>query len=311
MLDLSGVENLAITGANGFVGKSIAELISTLPCERLPQRVSFITRNGINFQLEEKIKERSIEVIQDLSQSWNFQEKVSHFLNLAADGSRQPYSIEACLTFTQISENLIHWLKQADNEVHVFHASSGACIGQQLLTGHNPTTNPKEIFTQNRIEVENNLIQHISEMAHTLSIGRLFSFSGKNILEKSQYALPNFINSAVRTNQIHITGDPFTLRSYLHQEAMSDWILRALINPVAYTDLQIGSNQAVTLMELAEFVAEKTEASVEYSANPMKGDIYIPDNKDTRIKLGVEEGLSWKVAVHEMINEARKLINAN
>jgi dTDP-glucose 4,6-dehydratase len=311
MLNLSGVENLAITGANGFVGKSIAELISTIPSENLPQRITFISRNGINFQLDEKIKNRSVDIVQDLTEPWNFQDQISHFLNLAADGSRQPYSIEACLNFTKISENLVDWLKRADNEVHIFHASSGACFGSRSLTEENPATNPKEIFIRNRVEVENYLTRSISKMNHTLSVGRLFSFSGKNILEKSQYALSSFINSAVSTSKIQITGDPLTVRSYLHQTAMSEWILRALISPIPYTDLQIGSNESLTLKDLADFVAEETDASVEYSTNSKSGDIYIPDNQDTRIKLGVGEGMGWKAAVREMIYEARKLINAN
>jgi nucleoside-diphosphate-sugar epimerase len=311
MLDLSGIENLGITGANGFVGKSIAELISSLSNEKLPQKITFITRKGLNFQLEESVKGRSVDINQDLTEPWMFAKNISHFLNLAADGSRKPYEIEACQNFSKISSNLVQWLEGVDFKMQIFHASSGACFGPQPLFGRQNSENRKEFFMKNRIEVESYLVQWVPSMNHALSIGRLFSFSGKNILEKSHYALSNFIQSSLTTNRIQVVGDPLTQRSYLHQNAMSEWILKALTNPIPYTDLQIGSSEALTLKELAEFVAKSTGADLEFSSNPESGDIYIPHNADTRIKLGVDEGMGWKAAALEMINEARMSIDAN
>ena len=89
---------------------------------------------------------------------------------------------------------------------------------------------------------------------------------------------------------------------------MSEWILRAT-TAVPDSILQIGSNEAVTILQLAEYISQKTGAEVEFYKEPSGGDIYIPDNTDTRIKLGVEEGKNWKEAVLEMIAEARKIYN--
>lgn len=311
MLDLSGIENLGITGANGFVGKSVVEKISSLSYEKLPQKITFITRNGLNFQLEERVKNRSVDISQDLTETWKFAKNISHFLNLAADGSREPYESEACQNFTKISSNLVQWLEGVDFQMQIFHASSGACFGPQPLLGGQNSKNRKELFIQNRIAVESFLVQRVPSMNHALSIGRLFSFSGKNMLEKSQYALTNFIQTSLTTKRVQVAGDPLTQRSYLHQNSMSEWILKALTSPIPYTDLQIGSSEALTLKELAEFVAKSTGADLEFSSNPESGDIYIPNNADTRIKLGVDEGLGWKAAVLEMINEARMSINVN
>jgi hypothetical protein len=63
------------------------------------------------------------------------------------------------------------------------------------------------------------------------------------------------------------------------------------------------------IKELAEYVAQETDAEIEYSKAPPSGDIYLPDNTETRIKLGVEEGKGWKEAVLEMIAESRSLNN--
>jgi hypothetical protein len=59
--------------------------------------------------------------------------------------------------------------------------------------------------------------------------------------------------------------------------------------------------------ELATFIALETGSRVEYSQVPTTGDIYVPENTETRIKLDVNEGLGWKEAVTEMISKARIL----
>ena len=86
---------------------------------------------------------------------------------------------------------------------------------------------------------------------------------------------------------------------------MAEWILAALISTYVNTNLQIGSLSPVTLHDLATYVSEITNAIVSFSQNPPLADTYLPNNLDTRAKLGVEEGKSWEIAVNEMVNEMR------
>jgi nucleoside-diphosphate-sugar epimerase len=310
MLDLSRIENLAITGANGFVGRSIVEYIATLPTVCLPKKMTLVTRNGTNYSIEQKLFERTEFHSQDLSQPWNLPEKLTHLINLAADGTKEPYSDEACSQFATISENLVKWIRQSNSKVAVFHASSGACFGYRPIDANSRHNNPKETFIRNRIKVEEFLTENAKHLNFSLGIGRLFTFSGRNILDKRQYALSTFILSAIKNRKISINGNPQTQRSYLHQDSMSEWILKAMTTFEPYPILQIGSNEPVTIKQLAEFIAQETNSEIDYSREPTIGDIYIPDNTETRNKLGVEEGKGWKDAVLEMIAEARLLNHA-
>jgi nucleoside-diphosphate-sugar epimerase len=308
MLDLSHIENLAITGANGFVGRSIVENIATFPTEYLPMKLTLVTRGGVNYSIEQRLSERTKFYSQDLCLPWKLPEEFSHLINLAADGTRDPYSDNACSQFEVISENLVRWIERSNTRVKVFHASSGACFGYRPINTGGNQIHSKKSFIQNRIKVEQFLAKYAERLDFSLTIGRLFTFSGKNILKNSKYALSDFILSAVKNGLISVNGDPQTQRSYLHQDSMSEWILRAT-TAVPDSILQIGSNEAVTILQLVEYISQKTGAEVEFSKEPSGGDIYIPDNTDTRIKLGVEEGKNWKEAVLEMIAEARKIYN--
>jgi nucleoside-diphosphate-sugar epimerase len=308
VLDLSHIENLAITGANGFVGRSIVEKIATFPTEYLPMKLTLVTRGGVNYSIEQRLSKRTKLYSQDLCLPWNLPGEFSHLINLAADGTRDPYSDNACSQFEVISENLVRWIERSNTRVKVFHASSGACFDYRPINTGSNQINSKKSFIQNRIKVEESLSKYAERLDFSLTIGRLFTFSGKNILKNSKYALSDFILSAVKNGLISVNGNPLTQRSYLHQDSMSEWILRATTAMPDFI-LQIGSTEAVTILQLAEYISQKTGAEVEFSKEPSGGDIYIPDNTDTRIKLGVKEGKNWKEAVLEMIAEARKINN--
>lgn len=302
MVDLSAVESLLITGTNGFVGRSIIDQIAKVELHHLPHELLLVTRQGLDFDVPENLKGITTILNQDLTQQWIFDREVSHVINLAADGSKYPYSDTANNTFTSIVNNLVLWVSTLRKPVRVFHASTGACAGFRPLNDSNSPSNPKSSFAQNRLEAEWLLKNASSNIGFELSIGRLFSFSGVHLLEKGQYAIVDFIKSAIATNAIEILGDPNTVRSYLHQDAMAIWILQALVSKQPYTNLEIGSSEIVTIRELAEFIAQETSASISYSRTSPHGDIYFPNNQETKDKLGVNEGMSWRVAVEEMIS---------
>ncbi len=308
-MNLNFISNLVITGANGFVGKSVVDYLSTLDYSALPQRISLVTRDGLRYRVPLSLEDRISVLNQDLTDEWKLPRTTSHILNFAADGSLAPYSESSCLRYLEINKNLISWIRNQTAGVSVFHASTGACFGEVPLLGETKQQDQKEYFRRNRLEVESLLSEQADLLGFDLRMGRLYSFSGKNILQKKQYAISTFISSSIESKTIKLFGDSRTQRSYLHQDAMSEWILQALTSSKPYRDLQIGSNHSIEMGELAEFVAEKTNANILYPINPEPGDIYIPNNLDTRTKLGVSEGINWKDAVIEMIAEARVLLD--
>jgi nucleoside-diphosphate-sugar epimerase len=310
MFNLQAVDSILITGSNGFVGRSVVEYLGKFDKSLLPREVILVTRKGLAYKIPENLKPLSRIIEQDLLDDWQFDANPTHIINLAADGSRSPYSQESSDSYLLLNRNLVDWISKQESELKIFHASSGACFGYKPLAPGSEYVDRKKIFIRARIRVEDILLEFSSRQKFSLSIGRLFSFTGNNLLSKNQYAVTTFIKSALSRNRVEVLGDPLTVRSYLHQDSMSEWILRALIANEMNSCYQIGSNEAVTIGQLAEFIALETGAEIAFSKEPASGDIYIPDNTETRIKLGVEEGKGWEEAVLEMIAEARLLNNA-
>jgi len=306
MSSLNQIQSLLITGANGFVGRSVLEKLACYKPSELPKEVVLVTRNGINFELPATLVPITKFATQDLTKPWMLDWDTSHIINLAADGSQSPYSGKASKDFRLIGRNFVNWLKSRDGKEKVFHASSGACFGYKPLRPEEPLDESKVDLISSRIETEDLLIGASAEVGFKLTIARLFTFSGNLLLKKNQYAISDFISSSLEVGRIQVRGNPETVRSYMHQEAMAEWILQALIMPESDTTLQIGSSGPVTIRELADFIAEQTGAKVDYALNPQPGDVYLPENEKTKTKLGLSEGLNWKVSVQQMIETARK-----
>ena len=93
MLSLSNIDSLLITGANGFVGRSVYEKISSLDSTKLPEEIILLTRNGVDFEIPNNLADVTVIKQRELTKPWNLDLNCTHIINLAADGSRAPYSI--------------------------------------------------------------------------------------------------------------------------------------------------------------------------------------------------------------------------
>ena len=305
MLNLSEIRSLLITGASGFVGRSLIDFLGNLTQEREPLEIVLVSRNGIDFPLPTNLKKITRNLELDLKHPWRIRFQPSHVIHLAADGTFAPYSTDASASFELIISNLISWISTCEEKPKLFHASSGACFEYESNSSRNKLFIPKYEFAKTRKKAEDSLKMASKQLNFDISIARLFSFSGTHLLQKRHYAISDFIRSAVINNTVHLKGNPNTIRSYLHQESMAEWIFKALVNPYSYTDLQIGSNVPVRLGVLAKYVSEITSTSVSFAQNWPLPDTYLPNNEETKAKLLVEEGKSWEIAVEEMVNEMR------
>ena len=95
MLNLQNIDSILITGSNGFVGRSVVEYLGKMDKSLLPREIILVTRKGLTFEIPESLFPISRIIKQDLLTEWQFESKPSHIINLAADGSRSPYSHES------------------------------------------------------------------------------------------------------------------------------------------------------------------------------------------------------------------------
>ena len=297
------IKNLLITGASGFVGRSVVDYISSIAKDQRPESITLVSRGTIDDLDKQVINDLNLKHVQaDLLDKWSFDSSFTHVLQLAADGSELAYSEKAAEDFVKFTQRLIEWCETLANKPVVVHVSSGACFGYfPLLTSNDSLNNWSKLrFVEGRLAAEHLLQSAQHREIFDLRIARLYSFIGSHIRGKIHYAVPSFISMAKTSGVIRLTGDPMTVRSYLSALEMSQWIIAALNAKSGLPLLSIGSSVPVTMLDLAEFVAEQFSAKVEVDSHEITGDRYVADNQITKTALGVDEAISWKHAIVQL-----------
>jgi nucleoside-diphosphate-sugar epimerase len=293
----SRIDSLLITGSNGFVGQSFLDYLSTLPLESRPREVALVTRGPkISVPRGLEFEKPLVHFQADLLQPWVFVFPATHVLHLAADGSAESYSQKAADSFVAMASHLAKWSSRLECPT-VFHASSGACFdGPEVAS-------LKSDFVNSRLAAEGLLRQVGSEELIDLRIGRLFSFIGRHIYQKPQYAVPSFVRMAIEEKVISMQGNPSTTRSYLSANDMSEWIYKSFLPDLDDAILAIGSEKPVTMTELAEYIAGKTGSEVLFLNPFIDGDYYVADNQETRVRLQVEEKTPWQTSIDRYLED--------
>ena len=247
----------------------------------------------------------------DLLDEWKFDRSVTHVLQLAADGSENAYSQKSSADFIVFTRRLIEWCDTLSHLPTVLHISSGACFGYFPVVSDGARRHRSNIaieetwskanFVEGRLEAERLLRQACEANKLVLQIARLYSFIGEHIREKTHYAVPSFISMAKTSGVIRLTGDPMTVRGYLSADDMSNWIFAALKSERELPLLSIGSSIPVTMIDLADFVAQQFLAKVVVDAHYKIGDVYIADNELTKELLKVDETISWQQSLLDLI----------
>jgi dTDP-glucose 4,6-dehydratase len=123
-------------------------------------------------------------------------------------------------------------------------------------------------------------------------IARCFAFVGPHLPTDLHFAAGNFIGDALRGEPIRIQGDGTTLRSYLYAADMAAWLWRIMLKGRAGQAYNVGSDQAVSIAELARIVVQAADAELPIRiAQPPAAaapERYVPDIARARGELGLD-----------------------
>jgi dTDP-glucose 4,6-dehydratase len=146
-------------------------------------------------------------------------------------------------------------------------------------------------------------------------IARMFAFSGVDLPMDRHFAIGNFVKDAVSTHTIQIRSDGSSIRSYMDQQDMANWLLRILEAGQTNAIYHVGSERSISIRDLAHLIAMRTEAILKQAVtvevqglkSPLDGvSRYVPSTLATRQALGVNETISLEESIDFMIHKAVK-----
>ncbi|HPB75772.1 MAG TPA: NAD(P)-dependent oxidoreductase, partial [Chromatiaceae bacterium] len=123
-------------------------------------------------------------------------------------------------------------------------------------------------------------------------IARCFAFVGRDLPLDAHFAIGNFIRDALCREAIMVAGDGSPLRTYLDQEDLAHWLLTLLHQGRAGEVYNVGSDEVVSIGELAhrvrDLLAPSKPVRILGQADAGQGrSRYIPDIRKAQRELGL------------------------
>ena len=201
-------------------------------------------------------------------------------------------------------------LRYAGNKQPLIFTSSGAVYGTQpqsvshIAEGNvepNPPSEQLNAYAQGK-QIAERICREAGSSGQCFPIvARLFAFGGEYLPRDTHFAIGNFIQNALGRQPIAIQGDGRARRSYLYGADMATWLWSALAHGGTEIPFHIGSEQSVSILELAQAVATVSGELLNHipEINVAKEiDLsesvhqYVPANSETRKSLQVSEWTS-------------------
>jgi dTDP-glucose 4,6-dehydratase len=134
-----------------------------------------------------------------------------------------------------------------------------------------------------------------------VTIARGFAFAGPHLPLDGGFALGNFLRDALARRTIVVSGDGTPYRSYLYAADMAAWLWTILIAGRPGEAYNVGSEEALSVGELARLVAEAAGGcGVEVRGTPVPGrpaERYVPSTRKARQQLGLAARVPLREAV--------------
>jgi len=310
--------HLFITGATGFFGKALLPYLHSIYQTSLPGlTATILSRNPAAF-LRDNPLIGSYSWLQfrqgDILDPTSFPSSVefTHILHAATDSTAGP-TLSPIQRFSQIVDGTRNLLDFAcDRRISRFlYISSGGVYGVQpsdmTRVAEDWPCSPDLSNPANAYGLAKRAAEHLCHLyaaAHGVEvvIARCFAFVGPALPLDAHFAIGNFIRDALSQPLITVAGDGAAVRSYLDQSDLSLWLWTMLLKGSASEAYNVGSDQAITIAELATLVrdllAPEKEVHILGVTQPTGSrSRYVPDITKARTKLGLDVQVSLAEAI--------------
>jgi dTDP-glucose 4,6-dehydratase len=195
-------------------------------------------------------------------------------------------------------KSLVEITNSQENPPIFCNLSSGAVYGkkslnegpaEEKLLSNDAADRDLDIYGRIKAELELE-VEKLTKTGQIQGVNpRLFAFSGPGISLDAHFAIGNFMNDALKGEEIKIKGHPNTKRSYLYPTDLIVWLLNTLVKPTL-NPVHIGSENTISLLELAQKISAMfSSPGVSKGDNSADLSFYVPETSKTRKLMGVDE----------------------
>ncbi|PCS23996.1 NAD-dependent epimerase/dehydratase family protein [Candidatus Enterovibrio escicola] len=307
----STIEDLAnkhifITGATGFIGSWLTEfLVFAVEKYQLNLSISILTRNKGKFSssypylstatclhvIEGDIRELDIDLLD---------KSTDYIIHAATDTNaslNQNNPLLIADTIVQGTQNVLN-LARNHSVTNILFLSSGAIYGKQPidLQGFEedypsaPDCN-NSLSSYGEAKRYAELLCAIYNKQYGLPYvtARCFAFIGPRLPLDTHFAIGNFLHNVLNNQDIIISGNGKSVRSYMYAADLIIWLLVILTKAKTASVYNVGADQAYSIEELAQTIISSTNTPIKYRilGKDSNSSVYTPNINKAITRLGV------------------------
>jgi nucleoside-diphosphate-sugar epimerase len=261
-------QRIFITGGTGFFGCWLLESFCFANRElALDATATVLTRNPANFAAKcpRVAADPAITLLAGDVRAFEFpQGEFGYAIHAATETSGSQSPIDLLSSIVAGTERTLQFAASHGTRRFLL-TSSGAVYGRQpfeithlpeTYTGAPDPLNLASAYAEGKRTSE--LLCALYQQANPAlecKIARCWAFCGPHLPLDAHFAIGNFIGDALAGRPIAIGGDGTPRRSYLYGADLAIWLWTMLFRAPALTPINVGSEQDVSILELAEIVA--------------------------------------------------------
>jgi nucleoside-diphosphate-sugar epimerase len=299
---------LFITGGTGLFGHWFLDSLTDVN-QRLNLQISatVLTRHPDLAKAKMPYLDSRIQFLKGHVENFAFPtEKFDFILHMATTSAEETFQgfsqTQKLRMLFEGAQRVIELAKNCGSK-RILFTSSGAVYGSQLCDYVEETTKTQidPLRAESGLTLGKSIAEFLLREVSTESnieivIARCFSFIGPGLPMNLHYAIGNFIKNASHGSPIVILGDGTAIRSYMFLGDLIWWLLKLLLDGRSGEAFNVGSDQPVSILDLAKKVAFLSNNSSELSIRGNTGhsvgvplrNVYVPSIDKAKSDLGLQ-----------------------
>lgn len=292
-------KQILVTGGAGFIGSHL--------CKRLVKEGNHVICmdnffTGAVENVAELLDNPQFELVRhDVTKPYSF--FIDEIYNLACPASPVHYQRDPIATFMTSILGAQHALELADKwNAKVFQASTSEVYGDPLVHpqkesywGHVNVNGIRSCYDEGKRGAETLFCDYKRAHNTRIRIVRIFNTYGPQMNPQDGRVVSNFINQALRGEDLTVYGDGTQTRSFCYVDDLVEGFIRLMnTSDDVSCPVNMGNPDEFTMLELAEKVLELTASSSKLKMEPLPQDD--PKQRKPDISLA-KKLLDWEPVV--------------
>ena len=299
-------KKLLIIGGSGYLGQSFFDYLNAgkFKNERLSE-IIIISRKRKKIKSNIKIS-YIVKNIKDIKKI-----PLTDYVIYAANSKNNLENLKGI-------NNFVSLLTEKYKKSKILFTSSGAVYGSRnykkkfrekdLVSFKKVSTfkGYKKEYAKSKIIIEKKF-KELGENGFNVSIARLFTFVGKRILTRNDFAITNLVKQAQnpKTKYLLLNSSKNVYRGYMHSEDLIRWIIKILINSNSKCEIyNVGSDEAITIKQLANLISKKYKKKVSIKNKKISKDsidYYVPSVSKIKKELNLINKFNIKKSLDQIL----------